>query len=160
MRTGTGVFVGVGVLVGVLVEIGVGVGVAFVRKVLSSTAKPSSAPDALKSSQRIKNVAPLGILNPVIVALIAVRFAAALPSSAPTVPVVTGLEKSSASTSVHVPVVRVVALVLYWKSSRSGPRPEVPKRHCSPVYEIERDVIATPELLTKQAPIVGIKLPL
>src|SRR5690348_16660885 len=49
----------------------------------SSTARPSSLPEALKSAQRIQNVAPLGIFRPLMVALIAVRLAARLPSSAP-----------------------------------------------------------------------------
>jgi hypothetical protein len=40
-------------------------------------------------------------------------FAEAFPLSAPVVPVVTGLLKSSASSSVQVPVVRDVALKLY-----------------------------------------------
>ena len=49
----------------------------------SSMARPSSAPLASKSIQRIQNVAPGGMLSPVIVALKTVRFAAALPSFAP-----------------------------------------------------------------------------
>src|ERR1044072_3619702 len=78
----------------------------------SSTERPSSAPEALKSFQRIKNVTPFAMLRFVIVKLIAVRFEVALPSSAPTAAPVFGVEKSSASTSVHAPVVRLVALVL------------------------------------------------
>src|SRR2546423_12360347 len=53
----------------------------------SSTASPSSAPVASVSFQRIQNVAPLGILNPLMVELRAVRSAAALPFLAPVVAV-------------------------------------------------------------------------
>ena len=41
--------------------------------------------------------------------------------------------KSRALASVQVPVVRLVASKLYWKSMRSAPRPIAPQRHCSPV---------------------------
>ncbi len=61
----------------------------------SSTARPSSAPGTRSlSAQRIQKVPPFGILKPVMVKLRAVRFEAALPFRAPTVPVITGLEKS------------------------------------------------------------------
>ena len=63
----------------------------------SSTASPSSELVALKSVQRIQNEAPLGMLNPESVLAMAVRLAAALPSSAPAVPAATGLEKSRLS---------------------------------------------------------------
>src|ERR1044072_7169359 len=97
----------------------------------SSTARPSSAPVASTSDQRIQKVAPLGMLRPVMVELMTLRLAAALPSDAPVAPVVMGGVKSSASTSVYVPVVRLVALVLYWKSQRSAMvRPVAPRRHC------------------------------
>src|SRR6185436_10528820 len=96
----------------------------------SSMPRPSSAPVASTSVQRIQKLAPFAILNPGIVELRAMRFAGALPSSAPTVgPVIGGL-KSSALTSIQVPVVRLVALVLYWKSIRSAiERPVAPRRH-------------------------------
>src|SRR5262245_19204661 len=89
--------------------VGVGLFIGVMEK--SSTAKPSSAPDASRSVQRMKKVAPAAMLSPVIDALMVVRFAAALPSSAPAVEVL-GLEKSSESRSVYVPVVRLVASVL------------------------------------------------
>ena len=98
----------------------------------SSTATPSSAPVAFKSVQRMKKVVPLVILKPLIVLLMLVRFAEALPSSAPGEPAVTGLVKSRVLSSVYVPLVRLVASVLSWKSRRSV-RPAVPNRHCSPV---------------------------
>src|SRR6185503_10714255 len=98
----------------------------------SSTERPSSAPEALKSSQRIQKLEPVGIESPVITEESAVRLPAALPSIAPTAATTLGLLKSSALTSVHVPVVRLVAFRLYWKSSRSGPRLRVPSRHSSP----------------------------
>ena len=66
------------------------------------------------------------------VKLIFLVLASAFPSRAPTVPVVVGEEKSSESTSFQVPVDKLVASVLYWKSSRSA-LPVVPRRHCSPV---------------------------
>ena len=78
----------------------------------SSTARPSSEPVALKSLQRIQNVAPLGMLSPLIVPEMAVRLPAALPSRAATVATF-GDEKLSAATVVHVPVFRPVASVLY-----------------------------------------------
>src|SRR5215211_2149122 len=74
----------------------------------SSTARPSSAPDALKSTQRIQKVAPAAIDTPETWPTTDVRFARALPSSAPMVGPVVGAVKSSASTFVHVPVVRLV----------------------------------------------------
>jgi len=95
-----------------------------------STARPSSAPDASMSFQRIQNVAPSAMARPVIGDVSETRLAAALPSLAPVVAVL-GVMKSSASTSVHVPVVSEVASVLYWKSRRSV-RAAVPRRHCSP----------------------------
>ena len=86
----------------------------------SSIASPSSAPDAFKSLKRIQTVCPAAIERPVIVEEIAVRFAAALPSSAPAAAAAPiGPVKSSALTSVQVPVVRLVASKLIWKSSRS-----------------------------------------
>src|ERR1044071_645293 len=78
-----------------------------------STARPSSAPEASRSVQRIQKVAPLAMLKPVTVELTATRLAAALPSSSPTVPAETGPVKLSAVTAVQVPVVRLVAFVLY-----------------------------------------------
>jgi hypothetical protein len=76
-----------------------------------STERPSSAPEASTSVQRMKKDAPLGMLRLVTVVESAVRLAAALPSFAPVVAVL-GVVKSSASTSVYVPVDRSVALVL------------------------------------------------
>jgi hypothetical protein len=102
----------------------------------SSTARPSSEPAGSKSIQRIQKAEPAAI-EAGTVAATAVRFAAAFPSSATAAaPSVIGEEKSSASASVHVPVVRLVASVLIWKSRRSA-RPVVaqavqPNRHCSP----------------------------
>src|SRR3954453_10017367 len=78
-----------------------------------SIARPSSAPVASTSVQRMKNVAPFGIDNPVMVEEIAVRLPAALPSSAPAVPAVTGGLKSRAFASRYVPVDKSVALTLY-----------------------------------------------
>jgi hypothetical protein len=67
----------------------------------SSTASPSSAPEASRSVQRITKVAPFAILSPVMVLLIAVRLAAAFPSSAPAAAaVLMGLVKSNALASV------------------------------------------------------------
>ena len=83
------------------------------ERLKSSTDSPSSDPVPLKSFQRIQNVDPSAIDNPVIVELMAVLLGEELPSYAPTVPVVTGAVKSKASASFHVPVVRLVALVLY-----------------------------------------------
>src|SRR5262249_43713708 len=122
----------------------------------SSTARPSSAPEALKSVQRIQSVAPAGTE---IEEIVAARLAVAGGTTAPTV-VVKGDEKSRASTSVHVPVARLVASRLYWKSSRSAPRPAVPSRYCSPVYDTSSDVIAAPVLLRNAAPIDGMSVPL
>src|ERR1044071_4999516 len=51
----------------------------------SSTARPSSAPAASRSVQRIQNVAPFAMVSPVIVLVMAVRLAALLPSRAPAV---------------------------------------------------------------------------
>src|SRR3954469_16829486 len=79
----------------------------------SSTDRPSSAPVASVSVQRMKNVAPFGI-DTVIVVERAVRSAAALPFFAPAV-TVSGVTKLSAGTPVYVPVERSVAFVLYSK---------------------------------------------
>jgi hypothetical protein len=87
---------------------------------------------AFRSTQRIQKLAPSAIERPPIVLVSSVRLAAALPSRAPVEPLVCGAVKSSASTSVQVPVVNDVASKLIWKSMRSG-RPAVPRRHCSPV---------------------------
>jgi hypothetical protein len=158
---GDGEGVGVGVIPGDGEGVGVGVGVTPAPGVRqkSSTPNPSSAPAALKSFQRIQNVVPLAIACPVIVNVTAKRFAGKLPSNAPTVPAELGALKSSWSTSVHVPVVRLVASVLYWKSSRSV-RPVAPSRHCSPVYVIASEPTVWPVLLAKTAPTVGINEPL
>jgi hypothetical protein len=127
----------------------------------SSKARPSSELEMSKSVQRIKNVAPLGMLRSVMLAVIKARFAAAFPSSGPAVAAVLGLEKSSALTSAYVPAVRVVAFVLIWKSSLSAaPRFDTPARHCSPVYEIVREVIVAPVLFIRRAPMMGTRLPL
>ncbi len=104
----------------------------------SSTARPSSAPEALKSFQRMQNTPPLAMLRLPMVALTAVRFAAPLPSSAPAaVLVLIGLVKSSVLTSVQVPVavrLGLPGLVLIWKSRRSSRAAAVlAMRHCSPV---------------------------
>ena len=101
----------------------------------SSTSRPSSAPEAFESVHRIQNVAPAGMFREEMVELIAVRLAAALPSRAPVV-VVKGEVKSSVSTPVQVPLLRVVASVEYSKSILSA-RDAVPRRHCSPVYLCE-----------------------
>src|ERR1043166_2387033 len=104
IRTDAGVAEGVGVAEAVGVPDGVGVGVAppepFGVTEKSSTARPSSAPPASKSIQRIKNVAPFGMFNDEIVAEMAVRSGAELPSLAPAVPAVSGVVKSSGFTSV------------------------------------------------------------
>ena len=98
----------------VAVIVTMGVALALIGVMLkSSTANPSSDPVASKLFQRIKNSAPLAMLKLLIVALTAVRLAAALPSNAPTVPTVKGPLKSSVSTSVHVPMVKLVAFRLY-----------------------------------------------
>src|SRR5260370_799117 len=98
----------------------------------SSTASPSSAPLASKSVQWIQKVAPLAMFKELIVELMAVRSAAALPFLAPTV-TVSGVVKLSAATATQVPTVTLVAFRLYSKLRRSV-RPAVPKRHSSPVY--------------------------
>ena len=82
----------------------------------------------------------------------------AFPSKDPTVPVVTGAVKSNKLKSVQVPVVKLDALVLYWKSNLSV-LPSVPNLHCSPVYSIVKLVITPPVLFMKFAPMVGFKLP-
>ena len=108
------VAVGLGVPVAVAVAVGVGdapVTFAVIEK--SSTARPSSAPVASTSLKRMKKVAPFGMFRPVIVEEMAVRLAAALPSSAPAVPAVTGGLKSRAFASKYVPVDKSVALRLY-----------------------------------------------
>ncbi|MEI7686194.1 MAG: hypothetical protein WCL32_14310 [Planctomycetota bacterium] len=124
----------------------------------SSMARPSSEPVALKSCQRIQNVllfAMLAETEP----LIAVRFAAELPSFAPVGAVVTGARKFNAETLVHVPVFKLVASRLYWNVNESG-RFVAPRRHCSPTYEISKPVIADPVLFVNDAPIVDVTLPL
>src|SRR5690349_19311493 len=83
--------------------------------------------------------------------------ATALPSNAPAV-VVNGEIKSSWSLSVQLPVVRLVASVLYWKSIWSV-RLIVPNLHCSPLYVIFTRVIVEPVLFKKKAPIVGTRVP-
>src|SRR5436305_1453048 len=97
----------------------------------SSTARPSSAPVASVSFQRIQKVAPLGMLKEEIVEESAVRSAAALPFLAPVV-AVSGVTKFKAATPVQVPVTRSVAFVLYSKFIRSV-RAAVPRRHSSPL---------------------------
>ena len=62
----------------------------------SSTARPSSAPVALKSVHRIQKVVPGGMPRPSMTLSSAVRFAAAWPSSAPIAAVVFGAVKSRA----------------------------------------------------------------
>ena len=99
----------------------------------SSTAMPSSAWGMSKSTQRMKKVDPFAMFRPVIVKLMMVRLAARLPFKAPTAPLVIVLEKSRSLTSVYVPVDMLVAVVLYWKSRRSGAGLGLnPRRHCSP----------------------------
>ena len=78
----------------------------------SSTARPSSAPEALTSVHRMQKPLPLAMARPPIWLAMAVRLAASLPSFAP-VPTVFGVLKSSASTSTQVPSVRPVASRLY-----------------------------------------------
>jgi hypothetical protein len=125
----------------------------------SSTPSPSSAPVTLKSAQRIQNVCPGAIESPVIAPATAVRLPAAFPFSAPTVPVVTGEEKSSAFTSTQPEaVVRLVAVRLYSRSRRSGPRPTCPRRHCSPVYPMSSEEIVRPVSLVNAEPISGISV--
>src|SRR3954468_474057 len=97
----------------------------------SSTARPSSAPVASVSFQRIQNVAPLAMLSDVIVEESAVRSAAALPFLAPAV-TVSGVTKLRAATFVQVPVTRSTALRLYSKFIWSV-RAAVPRRHSSPL---------------------------
>src|SRR3954468_25102725 len=72
-----------------------------------SIARPSSEPVASWSTQRIQKVAPAGMLRLEMTdAMLATRLAARLPSREVAEPVVTGGEKSSALTSIQVPVVR------------------------------------------------------
>src|SRR3954466_3854374 len=97
----------------------------------SSTARPSSAPVASVSFQRIQKVAPVAMLKDETVDERAVRSAAALPFLAPAV-TVSGVTKLSAATFVQVPVTRSVALRLYSKFIWSV-RPAVPRRHSSPL---------------------------
>ena len=97
----------------------------------SSTARPSSAPEASPSSQRMQKLAPLAIDRLPMVSLRAVRLAAALPSLAPVVAVF-GVLKFSVATLVQAPVVNEVALRLYSKPRLSA-RAAVPRRHSSPV---------------------------
>src|SRR4051794_31569802 len=119
----------------------------------SSTARPSSAPVASWSFQRIQKVAPLGMLSELIVLERAVRSAAALPFLAPAV-TVSGVTKLSAATLIQVPVTRSVELRLYSKFIWSV-RPAVPRRHCSPLYATAKDVIGEPVLFVKHAPKFG-----
>ncbi len=119
-----------------LIEItGVGVPPTAIEK--SSIARPSSAPEALRSFQRMQKTPPLAMLRLPMVPLTALRLAALLPSSAPAVvAVLIGLVKSSVLTSVQVPAVRLglPRLVLIWKSRRSSRAAAVfAMRHCSPV---------------------------
>src|SRR5688500_8464215 len=79
----------------------------------SSTASPSSDPVVSKSVQRSHNVAPWAQFKPERVLARAVLFAAAFPSNAPVVPLVTGAMKSNPLKSIHVPEVRDVASRLY-----------------------------------------------
>ena len=106
----------------------------------SSIARPSSNPDALKSVQLIQKIALLAMFKPVIVVVINVLFSVRFPFLNPTA-LMYGELKSRLLLSTHVPLVRDVALRLYWKSKRSLPLPVVPQRHCSPVYEIVMLVI-------------------
>src|SRR5436305_12328438 len=76
----------------------------------SSTARPSSAPVASVSVQRMKKEAPFGIVRPVIVVERAVRSAAALPFFAPAV-TVPGVTKFSVATPVYAPGEGAVAVV-------------------------------------------------
>ena len=76
-------------------------------------ASPSSAPVALESTHLIQKVAPLGMESPEMELEIAVRLGEVLPFKPPVTPMVTGAVKSSVFASTHVPVVRLVALVLY-----------------------------------------------
>ncbi len=70
----------------------------------SSMARPSSAPEELRSFQRIQKVAPLAMFRLEMVVEMAVRLAALFPSSAPAAAaVLIGFVKSSAFTSVYVP---------------------------------------------------------
>jgi hypothetical protein len=80
---------------------GVTAGVTCGVRLKSSMARPSSLPVGLTLTQRSQKVAPCGMLRPWMVEPMAVRLAAALPSSAPAeAAVLTGLTKSSASKSV------------------------------------------------------------
>ena len=124
----------------------------------SSTARPSSAPEALLSIQWIKKDAPLGIFRPEIVEEIAVRSAAPLPFFAPVV-TVSGVTKLSAATPVYVPVERSVALVLISKLIWSV-RAAVPSRHSSPVYATSSAVMVEPVLFVNFAPMSGMSVPL
>ena len=95
---------------------------------------PSSEPVTLVSAQRAQKVCPGTIASPLIAPVTSVWLAGRLPTSAPTAAVVFGVEKSSEFTSTHPEAVtRLVAVRLYSKSRRSGPRLAWPKRHCSPV---------------------------
>ena len=107
----------------------------------SSTASPSSELKTLTSSQRTQTVAPGAISAVLMAPESAVRLAAALPFSAAAPGSVIGLVKSRPLTLTQVAASspRPVAVRLYWKSRRSGPRggvptlPDAPRRHCSPV---------------------------
>src|SRR6266545_3105290 len=90
----------------------VGVGTKSGVSEKSSTANPSSELDMSKSVQRIQKLDPSAMFNPLIAKLIAVRFPDALPSNMVVAALMLGLFKSRLSLSVHVPDVRLVALVL------------------------------------------------
>ena len=86
------------------------------------------------SVQRMKNVAPLGMLKPLMVPTITVRFAVELPFSAPVAAVGCGALKSRPVTLVYAPEAMLDAVVLYSKLSLSGPAVVLsPDLHCSPV---------------------------
>jgi len=98
--------------------------------VRSSIAMPSSEPLLSVSNQRMPNTWPAPIDSPPIVPLISARLAAALPFSAPAVPLLMMLLKSSGLKSIQVPLALLVASSEYWKLSVSSA--VVPRRHCSP----------------------------
>jgi hypothetical protein len=88
------------------------VGVPQATNEKSSTAKPSSEPVASKSVHRNQNVASAGSVN-ASVAKRAVLFSVSFPFRVPTLPLLFGVRKSSASKSNQVPLVNEVASRLY-----------------------------------------------
>ena len=131
-------------------------GRALRRDEKSSIDRPWSAPVWSGSDQRSMTSVPLGMLRPVMVNVIAARFAARLPLSAPAAPPVIGPVKSSAAT----------ATPALWNSASEPVTVGLPTRyenaivcaaaallrHCSPMYEMSSDVIVAPVLFCRRTP--------